>query len=254
MIDLSLITRPRFGWGTLCATLAMFAMLGMLFVLPLYLQAVRGHDPLATGVRLLPMIGGLVVGAKVGEALTTRVGNRVPVVAGLAVILAGLLWGSTVAVDTRYLVIACWLALIGVGMGLTMTPAMDAALGEVPAERAGSGSSLTMALRQVGGALGVAILGSVLGAAYTDRLDVTGLPGPAAHTARESVAAALAVARQTGDAALAGSATHAYVHAMSAVMLTSAALAAVGMLVAAFLLPARAATRTPSEESATIGV
>jgi hypothetical protein len=186
--------------------------------------------------------------------MTTRVGNRLPVVAGLAVILAGLLWGSTVAVDTAYLVIAGWLALIGIGMGLTMTPAMDAALGEVPPERAGSGSSLTMALRQVGGALGVAILGSVLGAAYTDRLDVTGLPAPAVHAARESVAAALAVARQTGDAALADSAAHAYVHAMSAVMLTSAALAAVGILVAALLLPARGAHRTPDDASATIGV
>src|SRR5512142_1985307 len=83
MVDLGLLARPRFGWGTVCATLAMFSMLGLLFVLPLYLQAVRGHDPLGTGVRLLPMIAGLVVGAKAGEAATVRLGARIPIVAGL---------------------------------------------------------------------------------------------------------------------------------------------------------------------------
>jgi EmrB/QacA subfamily drug resistance transporter len=253
MVDLGLIIRPRFGWGTLCATLATFAMLGLLFVLPLYLQAVRGHDPLATGVRLLPMIGGLIVGAKIGEAATTRVGNRTPVVAGLTVILTGLGWATTIAVDTPYLPMAGWLTLIGLGMGLTMTPAMDAALGEVPAGQSGAGSALTMALRQVGGAFGVAVLGSVLNARYTDRLDVTGLPDPLAHTARESVAAGMAVAHQTGDTALASSAAHAYVHAMSGVMITSSALTVAGIIIAITLLPARGRSRT-AEESATIGV
>jgi Na+/melibiose symporter-like transporter len=224
----------------------MFSMLGLLFVLPLYLQAVRGHDPLATGVRLLPMIGGLVVSAKVAEVMTVRLGNRIPVIAGLVTIVAGLLWGSTVAVDTPYLPIAGWLALIGAGMGLTMTPAMDAALGEVPPERSGAGSALSMAVRQVGGALGVAVLGSVLSAGYTDRLDVTGLPGGLAATARDSVAGAMAVAQGTADPALAASASAAYVHAMSLVMLTSAGLAVAGMLVAAFLLPARSTVPAPS--------
>jgi len=252
MIDLSLLARPRFGWGTLCATIASFAMLGMLFVLPLYLQAVRGYDPLGTGVRLLPMIGGLIVGAKAGEQAIARLGSRVPIVVGLGVILAGLVWGSTVSVGTGYPTMAGWLTLLGLGMGLTMTPAMDAALGEVPPARAGSGSALTMALRQVGGALGVAVLGSVLNAVYTHRLDVGGLPAGAAAAARESVAAGLAVARTAGSTALASSATDAYVHAMSVVMLTSAGFAVLGMVVAATAMPARAAAQTPREESATI--
>jgi EmrB/QacA subfamily drug resistance transporter len=254
MIDLELLARPRFGWGTACATIAAFAMIGLLFVLPLYLQAVRGDDPLGSGVRLLPMIGGLVVSAKASEAATVRLGARTPVVAGLAVILGGLLWGSTVTIGTAYWQIACWLTLIGLGMGLTMTPAMDAALGEVPPERAGAGSALTMAIRQVGGALGVAVLGSALNAAYTGRLGVTGLPAPLAHTARESVASAVAVARATGDPALAVSAGHAYVHAMSVVMLASAVVAVLGMLIAAVLLPPRGPVQTAREESATIAV
>jgi hypothetical protein len=204
------------------------------------------------------MIGGVVVGAKLGEATTTRLGNRLPIVTGLAVIAAGLLWGCTVAVDTGYAPIAGWLTLIGLGMGLTMTPAMDAALGEVPPDRSGAGSALSMALRQVGGALGVAVLGSILNAVYTARLSVAGLPVHLADSAKESVAAGLAVARATGDAALASSAAQAYVHAMSIVMLTSAGMAVLGMIAAATLMPAHAGpegpwSQTPSTESATIG-
>ena len=252
LIDLALLTRPRFGWGTLSATTAMFAMLGLLFVIPLYLQAVRGYDPLGTGLRLLPMILGLVVGAKVAERATVRLGARIPVVAGLLLIAAALAWGSSVAVDTPYPIIATWLGLVGAGMGLTVTPAMDAILGELTPEQAGSGSALTMALRQVGGALGVAVLGSVANAGYTGRLDVTGLPPQPAHTAAESVAAGMAVAQRLGSTALADSAAQAYVHAMSLVMLTSAALAVLGALIAATLLPARAVPQPSRRESATI--
>ncbi|HEY6797258.1 MAG TPA: DHA2 family efflux MFS transporter permease subunit [Kineosporiaceae bacterium] len=254
MIDLGLLARPRFLWGTVCATMASSAMLGLLFVLPPYLQVVRGHDPLGTGVRLLPMIVGLVAGAKLGEAMTVRLATRIPVVAGLAVIVSGLLWGSTVAVSTGYLVVASWLTLIGLGMGLTMTPAMDAALGEVPPGQDGVGSALSMAVRQVGGALGVALLGSVLNAAYTGRLAVTGLPGQAARTARESVAGGMAVARATGSRTLADSVAQAYVHGMSAVMLAGTVLGVAGIVIAATLLPARRPAQQAADPSATIAV
>src|SRR3954469_357320 len=252
MVDLALLTRPRFAWGTLAATMAMFAMLGLLFVVPLYLQSVRGFDPLGTGLRLLPVILGLVVGAKVAERLTVRLGNRIPVVAGLLIIAAALTWGATLEVGTAYGVLAGWLALAGAGLGLTITPAMDAVLGEVPPEHSGSGTALTMALRQVGGALGVAVLGSLAGAAYTGRLDVTGLPGQAAHAAQESVAGGMAVARALGSPALAGNVAGAYVHAMTVVLLTTAGLALAGALLAALRLPARGQIPAGEREPVTI--
>src|SRR4051794_6886867 len=230
MVDLSLLSRPRFTWGTVSATVAMFAMLGLLFVVPLYLQSVRGFDPLGTGLRLLPLILGLVVGAKVGERLTVGLGARIPVVAGLLLIATALVWGAALEVGTPYAVMAGWLGLTGAGLGSTITPAMDAVLDEVPEEHSGSGTALTMALRQVGGALGVAVLGSLASAAYTGRLDVAGLPGPVAETARESVTAGMAVA--AGNPALASSVAGAYVHAMSVVLLASAAVAGAGALVA----------------------
>src|SRR4051812_6727730 len=252
MVHLVLLTRPRFTWGTVAATLAMFAMLGLLFVVPLYLQSVRGFDPLGTGLRLLPVILGLVVGAKVAERLTVSLGARIPVVAGLLVIAAALVWGATLEVGTAYGVMAGWLALTGVGLGLTITPAMDAVLGEVPEEHSGSGTALTMALRQVGGALGVALPGSPARAAHPRRPPLAGPPAPAAPPAQESVAGGMAVARALGSRALADDVAGAYVHAMTVVLLTTAALALIGALLAALRLPARAAAPAAGREPVTI--
>jgi len=252
MVDLALLRRPRFTWGTVAATTAMFAMLGLLFVVPLYLQSVRGYDPLGTGLRLLPVILGLVVGAKVGERLTVRLGARIPVVIGLLTIAAGLAWGATLEVGTAYGVLAGWLAVTGAGLGLTITPAMDAVLGEIPEEHRGSGTALTMALRQVGGALGVAVLGSLASAAYTGRLDVGGLPAPAADAARDSVAGGMAVARALGSRALENDVAGAYVHAMTVVLLTTAGLALAGAVLAALRLPARGEFPAAEREAVTI--
>jgi EmrB/QacA subfamily drug resistance transporter len=234
MIDLRWFGRPRFAWGTATATIVSFALFGLLFVLPQFFQAVRGHDALAVGVRLLPLIAGLFFGAPLSARLTTRLGTKIPVVVGMVIAATALLLGTRTDAGSAYLTIAAWLALAGFGVGLALSPSMDAVLGELPHDEAGSGSAVTMALRQTGGALGVALLGSLLSAVYRDGLgDAT----PAA--ARESVNAALAVAARAGDPALATAARTAYVDAMAAVLLACAGLALVGAVLAAFLLPAR---------------
>jgi EmrB/QacA subfamily drug resistance transporter len=202
MIDLALFARPRFLWGTLSATLASFALFGLLFVLPQYLQAVGGHDAMGTGVRLLPLMGGLILGARASTALAERLGTRLPVATGLALIGAGLGLGALTGVGSGYGYVATWLTIIGIGVGLTLAPAMDAVLAELPAERAGSGTALTMTLRQVGGALGVALLGSVSAAAYTGRLHLDGLPAPLAAAVRDSVPAGVAVAARLHNGVL----------------------------------------------------
>lgn len=261
MIDLGLFGRPRFLWGTLAATISSFALFGLLFAVPQYLQAVRGADALATGVRLLPMMAGLIVGARTGELVSRRTGAKLPVAGGLLVIGAGLALGATTSVHSGYPFAAAWLAVVGAGTGLSLAPAMDAVLGELPPERSGAGSALTQTFRQVGGALGVALLGSVLSAAYTRHLDVTGLPAPAAHAARDTVAGAVAVAARLHDTALAASAQSAYTRAMDQLLVVCAAAALLGALLAALFLPARgvepvtaAPAGRPAPDSATIGV
>ncbi|GAA1025761.1 DHA2 family efflux MFS transporter permease subunit [Virgisporangium ochraceum] len=248
MIDLRLFGRAQFLWASIAGVLVTFGLLGMLFVMPQYLQLVSGHDAFGTGLRLLPLIGGLVIGASTGERLAAATRYRVPVTAGLLVLAAGLATGAGTEVDSGYGFVAAWLAAVGVGIGLALSPAMDAVLGALPPERAGAGTAITMTLRQVGGALGVALLGSLLAQGYSGRVDMAGLPVPAADAARDSLAAALAVAARLDDAALAASAKAAYVHGVSIVLYTTAAIAVLSALLTAVLLPGRPTGRKADDQ------
>ncbi|GHE38799.1 MFS transporter [Streptomyces lavendulocolor] len=242
MIDLRLFGQAQFLWGSLAGVLVTFGLLGLLFAVPQYLQLVNGFDAFGTGLRLLPMIGGLVVGAPLGEKLAARAAYRTPVSTGLLLVAAGLGVGAGTDVGTSYPFVATWLAVVGLGTGMALSPAMAAVLGALPPERSGSGTAITMTLRQAGGALGVAVLGSLLAQGYTDRLDVTGLPGPAAEAARDNIAGALAVAERLNLPALAASAESAYVHGMTLVLIATLAIALLGAALTAVLLPGRPAT------------
>jgi len=172
--------------------------------------------------------------------LVARLGFRTVVTTGLLVLATGFGLGALTGTGDGFGQAVRWLVVIGLGIGLTLPPIMDAVLGTVPERSAGAGSGLLQALRQVGGAFGVAVLGSLLSWAYADRLDVTQLPAQAAKVAEESVAGAATVARRLGDGELLSSAQAAFVHAMSIVMLVCALGAVlIAMLIARFL-PGRA--------------
>jgi EmrB/QacA subfamily drug resistance transporter len=247
MIDLRLFRRRRFALGTATGTIGSFALFGLLFVVPLYLQAVRDHDALGVGVRLLPLIGGLFIGAPLSARVAARLGAKGPMVAGLLVAVTGLALGAATDPGTGYGYVAAWLAITGFGIGGALTPAMDAVLGELPRDRAGSGSGITMTVRQIGGALGVALLGSVASGAYHAKLDTTGLAAPAAKAAQDSVVGAMAVAGRLGDAGLAHSASVAYLHGMAVVLLVCAAIALVGAVAVALFMPARPLAEMPGD-------
>ena len=241
MIDLGLFRDRRFLWAALGATIASFAMFGLLFVLPQYLQVVAGHDAFGTGLRLIPMMLGLVAGARISEAVAGRFGARGAIAAGLAVIAAGLAIGTFTTVNTGYGMVAAWLSVVGIGVGLSMAPAMTAILESLPPARTGMGSSLSQTLRQVGGALGVAVLGSVLASTYTSGLRLPpALPPAAAHAARDSVAAAQAVAARLGMPDVYGTARLSYVHAMDVVLLICAVASLLGAVLTARFIPASA--------------
>ncbi len=248
MINLAWFGRPRFLWGTVAATLATFALFGLLFTVPQYLQAVLGHDAFGTGLRLLPMMGGLILGAGGSDRITAAIGAKVPVAVGMSVIAVGLAVGATTSVEDGFGLLATWLAVVGFGVGLSLAPAMDAVLGELSTAESGSGTALTMTVRQVGAALGVALLGSVLASGYTNRLEVSALPDDAAEVARDSVSGAIAVAESLGDQALATSAHAAYVHGMDLVLIVCAAIAVVGAALVTFALPGRPTVVEPPGE------
>ncbi|NNN32467.1 DHA2 family efflux MFS transporter permease subunit [Streptomyces sp. S3(2020)] len=237
MLDMTLLAHRGFLFNTIAATLVMFVLSGLLFVLPPYLQAVLGNDAFGTGIRLLPMMGGILIASRTAPQAAVRFGGRATVSAGLVVLAFAAFLGSRTTVDSGYGYTALWLTVTGLGFGFSLMPAMGNALGALPRDRAGSGSGLLMTLRQVGGAIGIALLGSLLSNAFRDRLDVTGLPDRAADTARESVVAAHLVAERTAAADLAASANSAYVHGMGVVLLVCGAAALVSALLAAAFLP-----------------
>ncbi|MGW2618077.1 MFS transporter [Streptomyces sp. NPDC001500] len=254
MLDMTLLAHRGFLFNTLAATLVMFVLSGLLFVLPPYLQVVLGHDALGTGVRLLPMMGGLIIAARAAQPVVARFGSRGVVSAGLVVLAFAALLGSRTTVDSGYGFTALWLSVVGFGFGFSVVPAMSGALGALPADRAGSGSGLLMTLRQVGGAVGIALLGSLLADAFRDRLDVTGLPAGLADTAGGSVVAAHVIAGKAHAPGLAASANDAYVHGMGVVMLVCGIAALVSALLAAAFLPGTRSGRAVGAQDAAPGM
>jgi MFS transporter, DHA2 family, multidrug resistance protein len=120
-------------------------LFGLLFVMPQYFQDVGGSDPLGTGVRLLPMIGGMIVATRVGPMLVKGAGSRFVIIAGLALSAAALGLAATTEADTGYAFAALWITLLGAGIGLVLPASVGAAIGALSAERAGSGSGLMQA-------------------------------------------------------------------------------------------------------------
>ncbi|MFJ9855358.1 MFS transporter [Streptomyces sp. NPDC101150] len=237
MLDLGLLRHRGFLWNTVAAALGTLVLSGLMFILPPYLQAVLGHDAFGTGLRMLPMMAGLMIAAKGSGALATRIGPRPVVTGGLIVLACAAFLGSTTDVHDGYGATALWLSIAGVGFGFAMVPAMDAALGALPRDRAGSGSGLLMTVRQFGGALGVALLGSLLAGAYGDRIDTGGLPARAADAAGDSVVAAHLVADRIGAPQLAALADRAYLHGMGLVLLVCGIAALVAAMLTATFLP-----------------
>ncbi|GAA2138224.1 MFS transporter [Actinomadura napierensis] len=233
MMDVRLFRDGRFSWAMVAAVAANLLMGGLLFVFPQYLQAVLGNDAFGTGLRLIPMLLGLLAGGLTTDRVVPRTGHKPVIVTGLLVLAAGLGWGAFTAAGDSYGSIVPWLLLIGLGCGLSLIPAMDALMAALPADQAGRGSGLVQTLRQTGGTLGVAGLGSLLAAVYHDRVATGGLPGEAADAAHDSVGGAVAVAGRLHDSGLLASARDAYVHGMDAVL---AACAAGSLLVAVLLL------------------
>jgi EmrB/QacA subfamily drug resistance transporter len=240
LIDLSLFGSMRFTWGALLATLANFAIFGLLFALPQFLQAVGNVDTFGTGLRLLPLIGGLIVGAKASDRLISVIGSKLNAAAGFAVIAAGLLIGTATDAQSGYGYVAVWISVTGVGLGLALPTTMDAALGVLSAERSGVGSALIMALRQVGGVIGVAILGSTLNYNYRHGLHLDGLPDAVAGTVRQSVTAGVAVARKLHSQPLLDTVVHAFVHGMATMLWVCGGIAILGTFLTLIFLPRHA--------------
>ena len=253
LVQLELFRSAAFTWGTILTTFVSFAMFGILFAMPQYFQGVRGLDSLATGLRMLPMIGGMVLGMVGGTRLQTPrkgpdgspasappVGPKILVAAGFVIMAAGLAVGATTSAASGTAFTATWYAVAGLGLGLAMPTAMNAALGALSAERSGSGSALITAMRQVGATIGVAVLGTVLLSAYRSQLDLGGLPAAAAGAVRTGVVAGVGVALHLHSAVLLDSVRAAFAHGLDVMLAVCAGIAGLSAVLALVFLPRRA--------------
>jgi EmrB/QacA subfamily drug resistance transporter len=249
ILDITFFKNPRFSAASIAITLVFFAMFGSLFFLSQYLQFVLGYDPLQAGVRLLPIAAALAIAAPLSPLLVSRLGTKIVVTAGLVLVAGGMLLFSRSSVTSGYGLVAIVLVVIGVGMAIAMAPATDSIMGSLPLEKAGIGSAVNDTTREVGGALGVAILGSITASSY--RSSVTASPvyaaalkqsPPAAAALKDSIGSATALATQLpADAAkvVTATANAAFVHALDHTVVVGAIIALIGAAVAAIFLPAR---------------
>jgi EmrB/QacA subfamily drug resistance transporter len=250
MLDVALFRNPRFSASSAAISLAFFALFGMIFFLTQYLQDVQGYTALEAGIRTMPVAAGLVLGGPLSAKLTERLGIKIVVPAGLTV-LAGAMWLLTLpTAGSGYGLIAAALVLLGLGMATAMAPATDAIMGSLPEAKMSVGSAINDATRVTGGALGVAVLGSLLASGYRgDMESVTGaLPAPAQEAAQDSLAGALAISERLGDGSLAAAAQDAFLSGMHTAALVAAAVALAGAVVAAVFLPGREREPTPARE------
>jgi Na+/melibiose symporter-like transporter len=242
LIDLGLFRDRRFTGGALPATLLTLALFGVLFVTPQYFQGVLGADALGSGLRLLPLIGGLILASRLSPRLVARYGAAFVIAGGGVIMAAGMVLGAFSDADTGYGMAATWLTVTGVGMGFVLPASMTAAMSALSAECAGVGSAVLMTIRLVGGAFGAAVLGSLLSSGYRSHVDVTGLPPAAADAAQDKIGGGLAVAERLHDGALLRSVRSAFVHGMDLTLVVGAGIMVLAALLAVILLPRRHAT------------
>jgi EmrB/QacA subfamily drug resistance transporter len=239
MLDLTFFENPRFSAATGSITVVMFAMFGSFFLLTQLLQLVLGYSALEAGVRMLPFAVTMAVVGPASARLVERVGTKVVVAGGMTIAAVGLLLTGRIEAGDGYLPVALAMFVQAAGMALVFAPATESIMGSVPPAKAGVGSAVNDTTRELGGALGVAVLGSLLSSAFASRM--ADIAAPAA--ARESLGAALAVATtlpgQAG-AQLADAARAAFVDGMGITLAVAAAVLVAGAIGALVLLPSRA--------------
>ncbi|MFF9620612.1 MFS transporter [Streptomyces griseosporeus] len=251
-IDVTYFKNKVFSAAIAAIALVFFAAMGVTFFSVFYTQSVRGYSPLETGVLLLPLAAAQLIFAPRARLLVDRFGNRATTTAGMFVLAVTLAAFAVLDAGTPIWALEIVFFLMGTGMAHIMTPVSVVIMQALPREKAGSASALSNTFRQVGGALGIAILGSVLSASYRSGIeDKLGLLPPGLRdTAGESIEATLGVAARLGPRgdALIGPANDAFLHAMHVTALCGALVALLGTVLVAVFLPGRPAGPKQEEE------
>jgi len=240
MLDVRLFRKPAFGVSSLALTLVFFALMGIFFSVSQLFQLIMGYGTFESALRSSPIFLAMIVVAPQAPVLAKRFGTRRTVAGGLVLVAAGIGILSMLADTPSYLQVAGGMVVMAIGMAVAMTPTTGLLMSAVPRERAGMGSAMNDTTRELGGSLGIAVLGSVMASNYASHVAaaVTGLPAAAASAAQSSLAGALTVAGQAGNPALAEAAKSAYMSGMTLSMVVGAGIILVAAVLAFVGLPA----------------
>ncbi|MFG2131526.1 MFS transporter [Streptomyces sp. NPDC048751] len=253
-LDVTYFKNKVFSAAMAAIALVFFALMGVTFFSVFYTQSVRGYSALQSGLLMLPLAAAQLIFAPRARLVVDRFGNKATTTGGLLLIAATLGAFATFEADTPIWILEVVFFLMGAGMAHIMTPTSVVIMQALPREKAGSASALSNTFRQVGGALGIAVLGSVLSTAYRTGIEdkLGALPAGLRDTAGESIEATLGVAAKLGPRgqALVDPANDAFLHAMHVTALGGVAVALVGAVVVALFLPGRPKEPQQGEEEA----
>lgn len=249
MLDLRLFANLRFSAASASVTLSFFALAGFIFLITQYFQFLKGYGPLSTGVRLLPVATFVAISSVLGTKLAVRVGNKLVISTGLGALAVAYAWISTGSVETRYGEIVAQMVVLGTGMGLTSAPATESVMGAVSTAKAGIGSAINDATRELGATLGVAVIGSVYASLYGAALSrgaLRGVPAPAAAAAQDSIGAAITASGKLTQSGLPGAseklsaaASSGFFDGLQAGCLVASGVCVAGSVFCALVLPSR---------------
>jgi EmrB/QacA subfamily drug resistance transporter len=250
MLDVTLFRNLRFTAASGAVTFAFFALFGFIFLITQYFQFVRGYSPFESGLRVIPVAVSIAVSSITGPRLAVRFGSNRLVTLGLIFMSIGFGWIAISPADMNYSMIIGQMIFLGFGLGFTSAPATEAIMGVVPANKAGQGSAVNDATREVGGTLGVAVIGSVFASVYSGAL--AGKPGwdkvpaVALTKAEDGIGLAFGVARGLGETmskteseTLLAGAIDSFMNGLHAGCAVAAGVTILGAILAAVFLPAQ---------------
>jgi len=248
MLDVRFFKNPRFTAASGAITLTFFTLFGVLFLLTQYLQSVLGYSPLRAGAVLVPEAAAMMIIAPLSSGLVLRVGNKVVVTLGLFILSGALGLFSLVSATSPLAAVMGVTLVLGSGMGLVFAPATDSIMGSLPREKAGVGSAMNDTTRQTGGAIGVAVMGSVMASRYRSAvLRAAGLAhltprltAAAATNVGQAIAFAHSGAAGTSSAVVSHIAQDSFVSAFHTAVLVGAVVMLIATAGVAMWLPARA--------------
>jgi EmrB/QacA subfamily drug resistance transporter len=257
MLDMRFFKDPRFSAASGAITLTFLALFGVLFLLTQYFQLVLGYSTVKAGAVLLPQAAVMMVTAPLSSLFVQRWGNKIVVSGGLIVVAGCLLMFLTLTATSSALHVIVVVTAMAIGMGNVMAPATDSIMGSLPKARAGVGSAVNDTTRQFGGAVGVAMLGSLLASRYSSRMvHLLGgvLPRPLLAQVKGGIGQAVAAIAQNSQAKpfagrIRAAADSSFISGFHLAAVVAAGVIAVAATAVLIWLPARARSADPSEQS-----